>query len=105
MTWVSASKQDVQNAVEADWIGIDSDIKMQLSRYLVDPQPATIERFGEKERAFVVARIGDHVVFFDDIEQDFGTAIEFEGMLSNPAAYGNIAVALRELEREAGIGR
>jgi hypothetical protein len=78
---------------------------MRLSCYLIDPQPATIERFGELERAFIVARIGDHVVFFDDIEEDFGTAIESGGMLSNPAAYGSIAVALRELEREAGIGR
>lgn len=101
MEWAPANKQDVLAAIEEDWLGINSATKVRLSSYLIDPYPVSIERFDRSERAFVVAKIDRHVVFFDDIEGIFGTAEETEDKLSNIAAYGNIALALRELEREA----
>lgn len=48
-----------------------------------------------------MAQINRHVAFFDDIEWDFGTVIEAEGMLSDVASYGDISLALSELERLA----
>lgn len=101
MDWAPANKQEVLTALEEDWVGIDPAVRVRLSSYLVDPRPASIERFGKTEQAFVVAQIKRHVVFFDDIEGDFGTAEEEGGKLSNTAAYGNIALALRELEQQA----
>jgi len=99
MGWTSASKGEVQEAVEADWIGIDHTLKTRLVTYLVEPEPALIQRFGKMENAFIVARLNDHVVFFDDIEEDFGIAREADGSLVEATAYGNIALALSEMEQ------
>lgn len=99
MDWKPANKQEVLAAIEADWFGIDPELKARLATYLVEPQSALVERFGKVENAFVVARINHYVVFFDDIEEDFGTAKEAAGILSELASYGNIAIALSELER------
>ena len=101
MEWKSATKQEALTAIDTSWVGIDPALRARLSAYLIDPQPASVERFGKVENAFIVARIGEHVVFFDDVEEDFGTALEADGMLSEVAALGNIALALRELERVA----
>ena len=86
-------------ALATDWVGIDPSLKSRLSAYIVDPQAASLQRVGKVERALIVARIGNHVVFYDDIEDDFGTAVEVAGKLTNVASYGNIALALTELER------
>ena len=105
MEWTPATKQEVLTALEEDWAGIDPALKARLSPYLVDPRPALIERFGRTEQAYIVAQIEQYVVFFDDIEGDFGTAEDKGGELSNIAAYGNIALALRELERQSATDR
>lgn len=100
MDWTPANKQQVQAAIEDYWVGIDPALKVRLSAYLIEPYSASVERFGTMADAFVVAQIDRHVVFFDDVEEDFGMAkLADDGTLSDVAAYGNIAVALRELER------
>jgi hypothetical protein len=100
MEWRPATKQEVLAAIEEDWVGIDPALQVRLSAFLIEPFSASVGRFGAMEGAFVVAQIDRNVVFFDDIEEDFGTAtLEDDGTLSNVAAYSNIAVALRELER------
>jgi len=104
MEWTPATKKEVSEAIEADWIGIDRALKAQLVTYLVEPQPALIQRFGRMENAYIVARLNEHVVFFDDIEEDFGTAKEAGGLLSEVAAYGNIALAIGELKRAKSNG-
>lgn len=92
------------SAIEADWVGVDPALRTRLTVYLIEPRPASIERLGTTENAFIVAVIDHNVVFFDDIEETFGTAREVEGMLSEVASYGNIAVALSELERLGADG-
>jgi hypothetical protein len=99
MEWTPATKQEVSEAIEADWIGVDPALRARLATYLVEPQSASIERFGRMENAYIVARLNEHVVFFDDIEEDFGTAKEAGGLLSEVAACGNIALAIGELKR------
>ncbi len=100
---VSSIEEYARAAIDLDWVGIDPDLRTRFSAYLIDPVPARIELFGTLEATCIVARIGPHVVFFDDIEGDFGTAVEKDGQLSEAASYGNIALALRELERIASL--
>jgi len=53
------------------------------------------------EQAFVVARMPARVVFFDDVEDVFGTATESDGKLVDCAFYGDLRLALREAETGA----
>lgn len=99
MEWRPASKEEALAEIERQWVGIDPLLKARISRYLVEPRPASIERFGRTEKAFVVAELGTSVVFFDDVEDVFGTATESDSKLVDPANFHNIAVALQELER------
>lgn len=101
MEWLPATKQEVLAAIEKDWVGIDPATIARLSSHLVDPRTALIERSGQWEPVFVVAQMGRHVVFFEDVEEYFGTAEEVGGKLSNVAIYSHIALALRGFERQA----
>jgi len=100
---VPSIEQYARAAIDRDWVGIDPDLRTKLSAYMIEPVPAQIELFGTLETTCIVARISPHVVFFDEIEEDFGTAVEKDGQLFEAASYGNIALALRELERAAGL--
>ncbi|QAY78154.1 hypothetical protein [Sphingosinicella sp. BN140058] len=99
MDWEPATKSEVLVALAKDWVGIEPDLRHRLSAYLIDPKSAEIERSGQIERAFVVARIGRYVVSFDDVEEIFGTAELDGGRLHNAAWYGPALLALQELER------
>ena len=105
MKWTPASKEECLAEIERQWVGIRLDVKERLSRYLVEPRPALLERFGETENAFVVGQLGIRVVYFDDVEDTFGIAGESDGKLLDPVSFDNIALALRELERSAGKDR
>jgi hypothetical protein len=72
-----------------------------IDRYQIDPHPVTFERLGMYEHAFIVARAAGHVVFFDDVEGDFGTAREVAGRLTDCAMFGNLALTIGELHRLA----
>ena len=65
---------------------------------LVDPFKRCIERFGRVEDAFVVARGSDRVVYYNDVEDVFGTAKEAGTMLIDCGDYGPLILALREAE-------
>lgn len=99
MNWAPATKEEVLACIDREWVGIDPALRTALEGYFVEPYLVSWDRYGEVMRAFVVARIGKLVVFFDDIEEDFGTAKEVDGCLLQAAFYGGIVLALRELQR------
>ena len=103
MSWTPATKQDVLDEIERGWVSIDPTLKVQLSSCLVDPYPTLVDRFDRPEVIFIVARINQRVAFFDDVEDEFGTADDVKGKLVNVALCGNIVLALRELQR-LGLG-
>ena len=94
--WRPASLDEVAQAIEDEREQSDPAVWASVSSILIDPFPSTIERFGTPERAFVVARSGTRLVFYDDVEGDFGTADEAGGLLVRRATYGPLILALRE---------
>ena len=94
MEWAPATKQDVLNAIEDGWTDADSTLKAQLGNLLADLQLILIDRCGNLEKVFVVARIGHFIVFFDDVENEFATAEDREGQAINISFCGNISFAL-----------
>lgn len=68
----------------------------------MEPSPALLMRFGKEENAFIVARGARFVVFFDDVEEEFGIAEEVDGRLSGVSFCGDLMFALQELHRREG---
>lgn len=94
--WSPATKEEVERAIEREADRIDPGSWQQFAHMLVDPYPLSIERFGQIERAYVVAKAAQRVVYFDDIEDDFGTAADVDGRLTDPASYGALVLALKQ---------
>ena len=92
--WTPATKDEVLRAVRAETSEYDIGPWQHM---LIDPSKRGVERFGSVEDAFVVARGPDRVVYYDDIEDEFGTATETEKILIDYRSYGPLLVALKEL--------
>ena len=70
------------------------------SRYKVAVRTAPIVRSREyeTEHVFVVAALADRVLFFDDVEDEFGVArLSEKGPLEDYGTYGELRFALRGL--------
>jgi len=71
MEWHPASVEDVKKIVRDDLAECDGDQLVAFRRYAVEPHFAPIVRYGEMERAVVVARRADEVIYWEDIEEGF----------------------------------
>lgn len=74
------------------------------SRFQVGVRSASIVRSRESgvEQVFVVAAIGDRVLFFDDVEDEFGVArLSPNETLEDYGTYGELRFALRSLAEHA----
>lgn len=98
-TWKPATKEQVLQIVEDE--AAEDDIS-QWKYLLVEPYRCDIERFGGLEDAFVVAKTAKRVVYFDDVEEIFGTANEVDGKLEVLHDYGGpLIIALMEAVSES----
>jgi hypothetical protein len=102
MEWMPATREDVQEALRRDWTRADPLLQSKLGRYLVESSPALLMRFGREEHVFIVARGARFVVFFDDVEDEFGIAEEVDGHLSDISFCGELMFALQEIHRREG---
>lgn len=72
-------------------------VRTELKKVLIEPTLFDIDRFGKREQVFAVASAGSFVVYFDDIEETFGTAKKDGDLLVELSDFGELVVALREL--------
>jgi hypothetical protein len=100
--WRPSTKEEVEEAVKSDLHYFDVLSWKDHAHMLVDPYKAKIFRFECMEEVCVVAKGPQRVVYFDDIEEDFGTAIEKDGQLVNCDAYISLVAALQEASRNFG---
>jgi len=105
MIWTPATKEEVAEILVELKRGLDPVVWSEFDKYMIEPKPCKIDRFGNRETAYVVACDAEWVVYFDDIEETFGTAKNVDGLLHEPADYGDLIVALRELEKHRSTGR
>ncbi len=94
--WTPATKSIVARAIDEIATHAGAEIWSHYSPLMVDPYQSKIERFGEVEDVFVVAKLPCRVVFFEDIEEEFGTASEIDGKLVDCLFYGDLRLALTE---------
>jgi hypothetical protein len=71
MAWQPATVEDVKQIIEGDLQKCDDEHVAVFRRYAVEPYLAPILRYGKLERVVVVARRGDEVIYWEDVEEGF----------------------------------
>jgi hypothetical protein len=67
----TASVEEVRKIVQHDLAECDDEQLAAFRRYSVEPYPAPILRYGKIGSVVVVARKGDEVIYWEDIEEGF----------------------------------
>jgi hypothetical protein len=84
MDWQPATIADVKMIVEEDLTTCDAEQAAAFRRYSVDPYPTPILRYGRLESVIVVARRGDEVIYWEDVEAGFNVSpVALDGRILN----------------------
>jgi len=71
MEWHPATVDEVKKIVREDLAECDAEQLSAFKKYAVEPYVAPILRYGQMENAVVVARRGDEVIYWEDVEDGF----------------------------------
>ena len=71
MEWHPATVDEVEKIVRDDLAECDEQQIVAFKKYAVEPYAAPILRYGRMENAVVVARRGDEVIYWEDVEEGF----------------------------------
>jgi len=82
MAWRPATIEEVRQIVEEPLEQCDDEQLAVFDGYAVEPYAAPILRYGEMEAAVVVARRGNEVIYWEDIEEGFNlSALSSDGRI------------------------
>lgn len=106
MDWEPISQDDFLKLVESERSTLGAEELAVLDKYGVRPEHIfRIFPFGsgKPDAVFVVARDGPRVLFYDDTEEEFGTAtLDEDGMMHDWSTSGErLAWALRQFPRQS----
>ena len=80
--WRPATVEDVDEIVAQDLAACDPEQLAVFNKYRVKAFAAPLERYGQLESVVVVARKGDEVIYYEDVEDGFQVSpISPEGQL------------------------
>jgi hypothetical protein len=71
MAWNPTSVEEVKNIVEKDLANCDDEQRSIFRRYSIEPCLAPILRYGETTAVVIVARKGNEVIYWEDVEEGF----------------------------------
>jgi len=96
MEWKSAKIETVRKIVEGDLTNCDDAQLTTFQKYSVNPYLAPIVRYGNKESVIVVARKGDEVIYWEDVEEGFNVSpVAADGrILEHSCNQDDLALAL-----------
>lgn len=84
MEWIPATLEEVAQIVEADLEACDDEQAALFEAFAVQPYFAPIHRFGKIENVVVVAKKGDEVMYWEDVEEGFNvSAVDAKGVILN----------------------
>src|SRR5579859_2639295 len=75
MEWKPATVESVEEIVQEDLAKCDPEQNAEFKRQAVKPYPAPILRYGKMETLLVVARKGDEVIYWEDVEEGFNISL------------------------------
>lgn len=96
MEWKPAGIEDVKRIVDAGLIECDREQEAAFQTYRVEPYLAPITRCGKLESVVVVARKGNCVIYWEDIEEGFGVSgVSADGtILEQDCSQNDLGLAL-----------
>jgi len=72
--WQPATIEEVDQIVVRDLKACDAEQLAAFDKYRVEPLSAPIVRYGQLESVVVVARNGDQVIYYEDVEDGFNVS-------------------------------
>lgn len=96
-----ASKERFTTILSSETSSLVPHIQRLYDQYGVHPSylPCLRDQGGARERVFVVAKNGNRLLYFDDVEEDFGVGIPDEdGVMREWVNYGPLVRALLVLD-------
>jgi hypothetical protein len=72
--WQPATIEEVSQIVARDLKDCDAGQLAVFDKYRVEPFSAPIVRYGQTESVVVVARNGDQVIYYEDVEDGFNVS-------------------------------
>lgn len=72
--WQPATIQEVSEIVAGDLKDCDAEQLAAFDKYRIEPFSAPIVRYGQTESVVVVARNGDQVIYYEDMEDGFNVS-------------------------------
>jgi len=80
--WHPATVDEVRRLITKDLRGCDDEQVSAFEQYTVKPFLAPITRYGKRETVVVVARKGDEVIYYEDIDEGFNVSpISTDGVI------------------------
>ena len=72
--WQPATIEEVNEIVARDLKDCDAEQLAAFAKYRVEPFSAALVRYGQTESVVVVARNGDQVIYWEDVEDGFNVS-------------------------------
>jgi hypothetical protein len=107
MEWVPVSKEKFEAILAEELETLRPEVMRLYEQYAIQPfqQPCVREKNSETERVFVVAKKEERLLYYDDVEEDFGVAIpDGDGVLRNWGNYGPLVRAVLVLDDDSPDG-
>jgi len=101
MEWRPVSRETFEGILEEEVAALRPEVKRLYEQYAVAlfHQPCIHVENSPIEQVFVVAKNGDRLLFYDDVEEDFGVAIpDKDGVLRNWGNCGPLVGAVLVLD-------
>jgi hypothetical protein len=71
MNWMPISKDALENEIASQCNGMSDEDLVFFNKIRVPLESVKIERWGNSESVFVVAKAGAAIIFYEDIEEGF----------------------------------
>jgi hypothetical protein len=100
--WTPVARERFAEILSSEVSSLEPHVGRLYHQYAVEPFHLPCLRFCESgvEKAFVVAKSGDRLLYFDDVEEDFGVAIlDGDGVMREWGNHGPLVLALRVLDQ------
>jgi hypothetical protein len=71
MSWKPTNRREIEEILAQQVADLSEDERQAFERFRLEPYQAPITRYGKNEKVFVVARNGDEVMYWEDVEEGF----------------------------------
>jgi len=106
MEWVPVGREQFETILAEEIAALRPEIKRLYEQYAVPPfpQPCFRSESYANEQVYVVAKNCDRLVYYDDVEEEFGVSIpDADGVLRKWGNYGPLVTALLVLDEEGSV--